>query len=178
PAAAPARAPPRAPREPMLAKAIDALPPADGFLFEPKWDGFRAIVFRPARGEIAIQSRDLRPLDRSFPELDDALVARWPDGSIVDGEIVVVGDDGLDFDALQQRLHPAASRVAQPARATPASLVRVDRAGAARARAAPASCVAFALRPAPGRSLLRASQSEGRAALEQLLEDASPPLHL
>jgi len=152
--------PPPTPIEPMLAKAIDALPPADGFLFEPKWDGFRAIVFRPARGEIAIQSRDLRPLDRYFPELDDALVARLPDGSIVDGEIVVVGDDGLDFDALQQRLHPAASRVAKLAVATPASFV------------------AFDLLAAGGTSLVDRSQEERRAALEKLLADATPPLYL
>jgi ATP-dependent DNA ligase len=117
---------PPTPIEPMLAKSIDALPPAEGFLFEPKWDGFRAIVFRPAAGEIAIQSRDLRPLDRYFPELDEALVERLPVGSIVDGEIVVVGSSGLDFDALQQRLHPAASRVARLAVETPASFVAFD----------------------------------------------------
>ena len=95
------------PIEPMLAKLVDDLPPAGAYLFEPKWDGFRALVFRPRPGEIAIQSRDLRPLDRYFPELRGALVDLLPDGSIVDGEIVVVGADGLDFDALQQRLHPA-----------------------------------------------------------------------
>src|SRR5947208_16293348 len=152
--------PPPTPIEPMLAKSIDALPPADGFLFEPKWDGFRAIVFRPAPGEIAIQSRDLRPLDRYFPELDDALVARLPDGVIVDGEIVVVGADGLDFDALQQRLHPAASRVAKLAVATPASFV------------------AFDLLAAGGTSLVERSQEERRAALERMLADATPPLYL
>jgi ATP-dependent DNA ligase len=152
--------PPPTPIEPMLAKSIDALPPADGFLFEPKWDGFRAIVFRPAPGEIAIQSRDLRPLDRYFPELDDALVARLPVGAIVDGEIVVVGKGGLDFDALQQRLHPAASRVAKLAVATPASFV------------------AFDLLAVAGRSLVERPQGERRAALEKLLADATPPLYL
>ncbi|HEY2558621.1 MAG TPA: ATP-dependent DNA ligase [Caldimonas sp.] len=146
--------------EPMLAKAVDALPAAEGFLFEPKWDGFRAIVFRPARGEIAIQSRDLRPLDRYFPELDEALVAGLPDGAIVDGEIVVVGAAGLDFDALQQRLHPAATRVAHLAVATPASFV------------------AFDLLAAGGRSLIERPQEERRAALEELLGGARPPLYL
>ena len=148
------------PIEPMLAKAVDVLPPQGDYLFEPKWDGFRAIVFRPGPGEIAIQSRDLRPLDRYFPELRSALVALLPDGVTVDGEIVVVGAAGLDFDALQQRLHPAASRVAKLALATPASFV------------------AFDLLAVEGRSLLDASQAARRAALEQLLARARPPLYL
>jgi len=151
---------PPAPIEPMLAKVAETLPVEGDFLFEPKWDGFRALVFRRARREIAIQSRDLRELDRYFPELHAALAERLPPGCIVDGEIVVVGAGGLDFDALQQRLHPAASRVAKLALATPASFV------------------AFDLLAAAGQSLLAASQAERRAALEQLLEDASPPLHL
>ena len=92
----------------MLAKVAAELPQGEGFLFEPKWDGFRAIVFR--RGsEVAIQSRDLRPLDRYFPELAKALGELLPRGCVVDGEIVVATRGGLDFDALQQRLHPAAS---------------------------------------------------------------------
>ena len=152
--------PPPAPIEPMLAKLVDALPPADGVLFEPKWDGFRAIVFRPAAGEIAIQSRDLRPLDRYFPELDDALVERLPVGVVVDGEIVVVGAHGLDFDALQQRLHPAASRVAKLAVQTPASFV------------------AFDLLAEHGKSMVERPLHERRAALEALLADARPPLYL
>jgi ATP-dependent DNA ligase len=160
PASAAKVVPPPTPIEPMLAKAIDALPPAEGFLFEPKWDGFRAIVFRPARGEIAIQSRDLRPLDRYFPELDEALVVGLPDGAIIDGEIVVVGASGLDFDALQQRLHPAASRVAKLAVATPASFV------------------AFDLLAVAGRSLLEQPQEQRRTALEKLLAGARPPLYL
>jgi ATP-dependent DNA ligase len=152
--------PPPAPIEPMLARLVDTLPPADGFLFEPKWDGFRAIVFRPAPGEIAIQSRDLRPLDRYFPELDEALVERLPDGAVVDGEIVVVGAGGLDFDALQQRLHPAASRVAKLAVATPAAFV------------------AFDLLAASGKSLVERPQHERRAALEALLGSGRPPLYV
>src|SRR4051812_33243019 len=104
--------------EPMLAKLADELPPEGGYLFEPKWDGFRAIVFRDAAG-LFIQSRDLRPLDRYFPELHDALLERLPP-CIVDGEIVIATAHGLDFDALQLRLHPAASRVHKLAAQTPA----------------------------------------------------------
>lgn len=144
----------------MLARAADALPDEDGFLFEPKWDGFRALVFRAGPGEVAIQSRDLRELDRYFPELHAALAERLPPGCIVDGEIVVVGTAGLDFDALQQRLHPAASRVTRLAAETPASFV------------------AFDLLAAGGRSLMTASQAERRAALETMLARAEPPLHL
>src|SRR5262245_34238673 len=99
------------PIEPMLAKLADEIP--DGsFLVEPKWDGFRAIVFRGS-SEVFIQSRDLRPLDRYFPEVHEACLAGLPAGSVVDGEIVIATPKGLDFDALQLRLHPAASRVAK-----------------------------------------------------------------
>src|SRR5918996_425055 len=100
------------PIEPMLAKLAETLPPEGTFLFEPKWDGFRAIVFRGA-SEVFIQSRDLRPLDRYFPELHEALVEKLPKNSVLDGEIVIRAPHGLDFDALQMRLHPAASRVAK-----------------------------------------------------------------
>jgi ATP-dependent DNA ligase len=148
------------PIEPMLAKAVGSLPPEGAYLFEPKWDGFRAIVFRPGPGEVSIQSRDLRPLDRYFPELRSALLQLLPDGSIVDGEIVVVSLNGLDFDALQQRLHPAASRVAKLAVATPASFV------------------AFDLLAAGGRSLVAETQAMRRDALEQLLARPRPPLYL
>src|SRR3954463_2204320 len=113
------------PIEPMLAKLAEELPPGGGFLYEPKWDGFRAIVFGGG-GEIFIQSRDLRPLDRYFPELHDLLLARLPDGCVVDGEIVIATPHGLDFDALQLRLHPAASRVAKLALETPAAFVAFD----------------------------------------------------
>jgi ATP-dependent DNA ligase len=148
------------PIEPMLAKAVAALPAEGDYLFEPKWDGFRAIVFRATAKEVSIQSRDLRPLDRYFPELHEVLIARLPAGCIVDGEIVVAGRGGLDFDALQQRLHPAASRVAKLALATPASFV------------------AFDLLAAAGASLADRSQEERRDALEDLLADAEPPLYL
>src|SRR5205809_7539535 len=100
----------------MLAKLAEELP-TGAFLYEPKWDGFRAIVFRGG-SNVFIQSRDLRPLDRYFPELYTALAAGLPDGSVVDGEIVIATPRGLDFEALQLRLHPAASRVAKLADAT------------------------------------------------------------
>jgi len=113
------------PVEPMLARLADALPEGDGWLFEPKWDGFRAIVFRSG-DRVYIQSRDLKPLDRYFPELPPALVKSLPARCVVDGEIVIAGARGLDFDALQLRLHPAASRVAKLAAESPASFVAFD----------------------------------------------------
>src|SRR6478672_7550911 len=113
------------PIEPMLSKAAAALPTGAGFLFEPKWDGFRAIVFRGG-GDVYIQSRDLKPLDRYFPELHDGLIAALPDGCVVDGEIVIATPHGLDFDRLQLRLHPAASRAAKLARETPSEFVAFD----------------------------------------------------
>jgi ATP-dependent DNA ligase len=143
----------------MLAKLADALPAGGGFLFEPKWDGFRAIVFR-TKGDVYIQSRDLRPLDRYFPELHQALVDRLPEGSVVDGEIVIATPRGLDFDALQLRLHPAASRVAKLAKESPASFV------------------AFDLLGVDGRSLLDTVQHERRAQLERLLSRVEPPVYL
>src|SRR5918996_4912614 len=103
------------PIEPMLAKLAEELPAGDGLLYEPKWDGFRAIVFR-GKSDVFIQSRDLRPLDRYFPELHDAFLRLLPDGCVLDGELVIATQHGLDFDALQLRLHPAASRVAKLAR--------------------------------------------------------------
>ena len=113
------------PIEPMLAKLADELPVGDAFLYEPKWDGFRAIVFRGG-SEVFIQSRDLRPLDRYFPELHAVLLEKLPDGCVIDGEIVIATPRGLDFDALQLRLHPAASRVAKLAKETPAAFVAFD----------------------------------------------------
>src|SRR5947208_6087155 len=103
------------PIEPMLAKLADVLPADRDYLYEPKWDGFRAVVFRSA-ADVFIQSRDLRPLDRYFPELRDALLANLPADCVVDGEIVIATPHGLDFEALQLRLHPAASRVARLAK--------------------------------------------------------------
>ena len=102
----------------MLAKASDALPAGEGWLFEPKWDGFRAIVFRDGP-RLHLQSRELKPLDRYFPELEAPLRARLPARCVVDGEIVIAGDRGLDFEALLLRIHPAASRVKQLAAREP-----------------------------------------------------------
>ena len=147
------------PIEPMLAKNADALPNASGFLFEPKWDGFRAIVFRSA-SDVFIQSRDLRPLDRYFPELHDSLLERLPSGCVVDGEIVIARPNGLDFDALQLRLHPAASRVAKLAKETPASFV------------------AFDVLAIHDRNVMPVAQSERRGQLEQALRRIEPPVHL
>ena len=144
----------------MLAKIAESLPDAGAFLYEPKWDGFRAIVFRGGGSEVYIQSRDLKPLDRYFPELHDALAAALPHGCVVDGEIVIVTAHGLDFDALQMRLHPAASRVAKLARESPAAFV------------------AFDLLALEGRDLRDRPQAERRRQLEMVFRGLAPPVHL
>lgn len=143
------------PVEPMLAKLSETLPAGSGFLYEPKWDGFRAIVYRGAAGEVYIQSRDSRPLDRYFPELHDELARALPDNCVVDGEIVIVTKQGLDFDLLQLRLHPAASRVAKLAEATPSSFV------------------AFDLLAAGGKDVRNTPQRDRRELLEKLLHPAT-----
>src|SRR6202008_5050044 len=102
------------PIEPLLAELEADLPPAGEDLYEPKWDGFLALVFRGA-DDVYIQSRDSRPLDRYFPELHDTLLERLPPNCVVDGEILIVTDQGLDFDALQLRVPPPKSRGAKPA---------------------------------------------------------------
>lgn len=142
----------------MLAKLADELPVGD-YLYEPKWDGFRAIVFR-SDDDVYIQSRDSRPLDRYFPELHDALLERLPKNCVVDGEVVIVTDHGLDFDVLQMRLHPAASRVKKLAKETPSSFV------------------AFDALEVDGRNLMEEPQTTRRAALEKLLADVEPPVYL
>jgi ATP-dependent DNA ligase len=148
-----------APIEPMLAKLMEALPHGEGIAFEPKWDGFRALVFR--KGErLYIQSRDLRPLDRYFPELYRSLLERLPNDCVVDGEIVIANERGLDFDLLQLRLHPAASRVEKLAQETPSSFV------------------AFDLLALDGRDLRGLPYRERRAQLEAALADSKPPLYL
>jgi ATP-dependent DNA ligase len=113
------------PVKPMLAKAVHEVPRAPGLTYEPKWDGFRCIVFRDG-DELELGSRNDRPLTRYFPELVELLRAALPARCVVDGEIVVVTGDGLDFDTLQNRLHPAASRVRKLAEETPASFVAFD----------------------------------------------------
>jgi ATP-dependent DNA ligase len=109
----------------MLSKAADALPAGDGWLFEPKWDGFRTLVFRDG-DELRLQSRDLKPMNRYFPELEAPLKAALPPRSVVDGEVVIAGPAGLDFEALLMRIHPAASRVKMLASQMPASYVAWD----------------------------------------------------
>ena len=145
------------PIEPMLAKIAAEIPAGD-FLYEPKWDGFRAIVFRD--DDVFIQSRDLRPFDRYFPDLHALFRERLAPGSVVDGEIVIATPGGLDFDALQMRLHPAASRVEKLARETPASFV------------------AFDLLARDGKDLRAQPLAERRRELEAFLSHASPPLYL
>jgi ATP-dependent DNA ligase len=146
------------PIEPMLAKLADELPAGD-CLYEPKWDGFRAIVFRD-QDDVYLQSRDSRPFDRYFPELHDSLLERLPQNCVVDGEIVIATERGLDFDALQLRLHPAASRVAKLAKEIPSSFI------------------AFDLLVADGRNLMNEPQTARRAALEALLGKVKRPVHL
>ncbi len=150
---------PTAPIEPMLAKVAESLPTEAGYLFEPKWDGFRALVFRGTE-QTYIQSRDLRPLNRYFPELEKALHEALPKGCVLDGEIVVANKKGLDFDALQQRIHPAPSRIARLSKETPAGFVAFDLLGAG------------------GKSTMELPQSERRVRLERLLGSTRPPLYL
>ena len=144
---------------PMLANRVDELPPGDDWIFEPKWDGFRTLVFRDG-DELLIQSRDGKPLDRYFPELVDALKVQLPPRCALDGEIVIAKDGCLDFEALQLRLHPAASRVKLLAKETPASIVFFD------------------LLTDGTRDLCGAPFAERRAALERLLATAIAPLHV
>src|SRR3984893_16883450 len=112
------------PVSPMLAKLTRELPVGD-FLYEPKWDGFRCIVFRDG-DEVELGSRNERPLTRYFPEVVDAVRRSLPERCVVDGEVVVAGPDGLEFDTLSQRIHPADSRVQLLSVQTPASLVAFD----------------------------------------------------
>src|SRR5579863_2882242 len=110
---------------PMLSKRIEELPTGQSCIFEPKWDGFRALVFRDG-DEILIQSRDAKSLNRYFPELLDPIRAQLPTRCALDGEIVVARNGALDFEALQLRIHPAASRVKLLSQESPASMVFFD----------------------------------------------------
>jgi ATP-dependent DNA ligase len=147
------------PVQPMLAKAVPHLPEQGDWLFEPKWDGFRAIVFRDG-AELHLQSRDLKPLERYFPELPDPLREALPERCVLDGEIVIAADGRLDFDALLLRIHPAASRVAMLAEASPASFVAWD------------------LLAVDDTDLRGTPQAERRAHLEARLHVAQPPVYL
>ena len=151
------------PIKPMLAKLSAALPQGEKggeeWLYEPKWDGFRALVFRDG-DEVYLQSRDEKPLNRYFPELPAALCENLPERCVLDGEVVIAGPHGLDFDALLLRIHPAASRVALLAKDTPASYV------------------AFDLLALGDQDLMEAPQSVRRAQLEAALGKARPPVYL
>jgi ATP-dependent DNA ligase len=144
---------------PMLSKRIDELPVGDAWIFEPKWDGFRALIFRDG-DEVLIQSRDEKSLNRYFPELIDPLRAQLPDKCVLDGEVVVAKDGGLDFEALQLRIHPAASRVKLLSQQIPTSIVFFD-----------LLCI--------GDRDLRSEPFESRRReLESQLSSAKAPVHL
>jgi len=143
----------------MLAKRVSALPEGEGLLFEPKWDGFRTLVFKDG-AELFLQSRDEKPLNRYFPELVAALEAALPERIVLDGELVVAQNDALDFDALQMRLHPAASRVALLARQTPSSIVFFD------------------ILSEGDQDLRSAPFAERRKRLEAAVGGLAPPVHL
>src|SRR3982750_1794003 len=144
---------------PMLAKRVSALPPGDEWIFEPKWDGFRTLIFRDG-DEVFIQSRDEKPLDRYFPELAAPLKAQLPKKCVLDGEIVIVSPGGLAFEALQMRLHPAASRVEKLSKEIPASVVFFD------------------ILAEGNKDLTKVAFEQRRERLCALLEDAEPPLHV
>ena len=148
------------PLNPCLLESPSSVPLQGEYLFEPKWDGFRAIIFR-SDDDIFIQSRDLKPLDRYFPELRKS--HEWtllPTACIVDGEIVIATPQGLDFDALQLRVHPAESRIKKLADTSPASFI------------------AFDLLAAHGINVMHHRQDDRRSMLEALLGTAKAPLHL
>jgi ATP-dependent DNA ligase len=151
------------PLQPMLAKSVKGVPAADsvdgGLSYEPKWDGFRAIVFRDG-DEVVIASRSTKELNRYFPDVVTAVKENLPERCVLDGEIVIALDGRLDFDALSQRIHPAESRVNMLAEKTPASLV------------------AFDLIAIGDESLLDTPFSARRKRLEKALADASAPVHL
>lgn len=144
---------------PMLAKRVSELPPGEGWIFEPKWDGFRTLIFRDG-DEVFIQSRDEKPLNRYFPELIDPLKAQLPERCVLDGELVIAGSEGLDFDSLQLRLHPAESRVKKLAVEIPAEVVFFD-----------LLCLG-------DESLCETPFAERRSKLEKILAGAESPLHL
>jgi ATP-dependent DNA ligase len=153
------RLPVMPPVSPMLAKPVAKIP--DGQFYEPKWDGFRSIIFRDG-DDVEIGSRNERPMTRYFPEVVEAVKANFPDRAVIDGEIVIVDPsrNGLDFEALQQRIHPAASRVTLLSEQTPASFV------------------AFDVLALGDTDLTREPFEHRRAELEKALADARPPVHV
>ena len=147
------------PVRPMLAKLSRELPDGDGLVYEPKWDGFRCIVFRDG-DEVELGSRNERPLTRYFPELADPVRATLPERCVLDGEVVIATDRGLDFEALLQRIHPAESRIRLLARETPSSFV------------------AFDLLALGDDDVRERPFAERRSLLETTLAGARPPIHL
>ena len=147
------------PFEPMLAKLTREMPPAAGMSYEPKWDGFRCVVFRDG-DDLDLQSRNKKPLLRYFPELREPMLEQLPDRIVLDGELVVANERGLDFDALQLRQHPAASRVNKLSLEIPASYV------------------AFDLLALGDDSMLDVPFEDRRAALERVYDGTRPPLYL
>src|SRR6266511_1104253 len=143
----------------MLSASASALPHGDGWLFEPKWDGFRTVVWRDGE-EILLQSRDEKPMNRYFPELLEPIAASLPPRCGLDGEVVIVGPDGLDFEALLLRVHPAESRVKLLASQTPASFVAWD------------------LLALDDEDLRETSLAVRRERLEKVLARAVAPVHL
>lgn len=143
----------------MLAKRVDEIPEDGAWIFEPKWDGFRALIFRDG-DDLLLQSRDQKPLDRYFPELFDPLKSQLPQRCVLDGEIVIAGPNGLDFDALQLRIHPAASRIKLLSQQIPASVVFFD-------------VLAIGDHDLTGEPF-----KTRRSELESLLASAKPPIHL
>jgi ATP-dependent DNA ligase len=146
------------PVAPMLAKSVKAVPTEPGYLYEPKWDGFRCIVFRDG-DEVELGSRNERPMTRYFPEVVEAVKAQLPERCVVDAEIVIATGDKLDFEALLQRIHPAASRVTLLSEQTPASLVIFD------------------LLALGDESYLDVPLGERRKKLDQVLADVTAPVH-
>jgi ATP-dependent DNA ligase len=144
---------------PMLAKRVSELPAAGDWIFEPKWDGFRALVFRDG-DEVLLQSRDEKPLNRYFPELIEPLQAELPARCVLDGEIVLVKDGALDFDSLQLRIHPAASRIKLLSEEIPSSIVFFDVLANGK------------------KDLRKFAFQERRRVLESVLSSAKPPIHL
>src|ERR1700749_3087540 len=144
---------------PMLSKRIEELPTGGDWIFEPKWDGFRTLIFRDGN-EILIQSRDEKALNRYFPDLTEPLGAQLPDRCVLDGEIVIAKDSALDFESLQLRIHPAASRVKLLSQQIPASVVFFD------------------LLAEGDRDLRNEPFENRRRELETVLESAVPPIHL
>ncbi|MDB4944668.1 MAG: dependent ligase [Labilithrix sp.] len=147
------------PLEPMLAKISDAIPVGDEWIYEPKWDGFRCLVFKDG-DDVYLQSRDLRPLGRYFPELEPHLREQLPDRCVLDGEIVIATGGTLDFDALQLRLHPAATRV---------NMLAAEK---------PSSFVAWDLLALGDDDLRDAPQADRRELLAKALARVKPPVHL